>query len=144
MQCSCFLFSHCFPKYLCTGSLPTLSQRTNFRLQNRKSLQMIIFSSTGQRPASYCHGIVSVVRLSVKVFRLVKGRLLLLDYLKQYQLLPFGALYNLIAKMHAITTSKFWLMKFMVANFFYYSINDRFIQRQLCVCMRACMRVCIC
>ena len=30
------------------------------------------------------------------------------------------------------------------ANFFYYSIYDRFIQRQPCVCMRAFMRVCIC
>ena len=27
---------------------------------------------------------------------------------KQYELLPFGAFYNLIAKMHTITTSKFW------------------------------------
>ena len=27
---------------------------------------------------------------------------------KQYELLPFGALCNFIAKMHTITTSKFW------------------------------------
>ena len=37
-----------------------------------------------------------------------KGRLLLLDYLKQNELLPFGALCNLVAKMHTVTTSKFW------------------------------------
>ena len=29
----------------------------------------------------------------------------------------------------------------MDANFFYYSIYDRFIQRQPCVCMRVCMHV---
>ena len=41
--------------------------------------------------------------------RLVQGRLLLVDYLKKYyELLYFGALCNLIAKMHTITTSKFW------------------------------------
>ena len=34
----------------------------------------------------------------------------------QYELLPFNDLY----KMH--TTSKFWSIKFMDANFFYYSI----------------------
>ena len=49
----------------------------------------------------------------------------------QYELLPFGTLCNLIAKMH--NTSKFWLIKFMDAN---YSIYDRFIQRQPCACMR--------
>ena len=27
---------------------------------------------------------------------------------KQYELLPFGALCNLIAEMHTISTSKFW------------------------------------
>ena len=32
----------------------------------------------------------------------------------------------------------------MGANFFYYSIYDRFIQRQPCACMRACILVCIC
>ena len=34
----------------------------------------------------------------------------------QQELLPFGALCNLIAKMHS--TSKFWLIKFMDANLF--------------------------
>ena len=42
----------------------------------------------------------------IEVFRLVQGRLLFVGYLSQYQLLPFGALCNLIAKMH--NTSKFW------------------------------------
>ena len=51
---------------------------------------------------------------------------------KQYELLSFGALCNLKAKMHTITTSKFWKIKLMDANFFYYSIYDRFIQRQPC------------
>ena len=46
----------------------------------------------------------------------------------QYELLPFGALCNLVAKMH--NASKFWSVKFMDANFFYYSIYDGFIQRQ--------------
>ena len=32
----------------------------------------------------------------------------------------------------------------MDANFFYYSIYDRFIQRQPCACMRVCMCMCIC
>ena len=41
-----------------------------------------------------------------EVFRSVQGRLLLVDYLSQYKLLPFGALCNFIAKMH--NTSKFW------------------------------------
>ena len=41
-----------------------------------------------------------------KAIRLNQGRLLLLDYLKQYELLPCGAVCNLIAKMH--NTSKFW------------------------------------
>ena len=42
------------------------------------------------------------------VFRLVQGRLLLFSRLlkRQYELLPFGALCNLIAKMHR--ASKFW------------------------------------
>ena len=31
----------------------------------------------------------------------------------------------------------------MDANFFYYSIYDRFIQRQPCACMRACMHACV-
>ena len=43
----------------------------------------------------------------------------------QYELLPFDALCNLIAKMH--DAPKFCLIKFMDANFFYYSIYDRFI-----------------
>ena len=46
----------------------------------------------------------------------------------QYELLPFAASCNLIAKMH--NTSKFWSIKFMDANFFYYSICNKFIQRQ--------------
>ena len=33
--------------------------------------------------------------------------------------------------------------KFMDANFFYYSIYDRFIQRQPCACMHACVHVCV-
>ena len=36
----------------------------------------------------------------------------------QYRLLLFGALCNLIAKMHY--ASKFWSIKFMDVNFFYY------------------------
>ena len=44
--------------------------------------------------------------MNLQVFRLVQGRLLLLDYSKA--VLPFGSLCNLIAKMHTITTSKFW------------------------------------
>ena len=35
----------------------------------------------------------------------------------QYELPPFGALCNLIAKMH--NASKFWSIKFTYANFFY-------------------------
>ena len=31
--------------------------------------------------------------------------------------------------------SKFWSIKFMDANFSYYSIYDRFIQRQPCACV---------
>ena len=52
----------------------------------------------------------------------------------QYKLLPFGALCNLRAKMYK--ASKFWPIKFMDANFFYYSFYDRFIQRQPCACVR--------
>ena len=46
--------------------------------------------------------------MNSKVFRLVQGRLLLFCGLlkSQCELLPFGALRNLIAKMHI--TSKFW------------------------------------
>ena len=44
---------------------------------------------------------------------------------RQYELLPFGAWYNFVAKLH--NTSKFWLIRFMDANFFYHSIDDRFI-----------------
>ena len=61
--------------------------------------------------------------------------------LESSELLPFGALCNLIAKMHTITTSKFWKIKFMDANFFYHSIYDRFIQRQPCACMHACVHL---
>ena len=32
----------------------------------------------------------------------------------------------------------------MDANFFYYSIYDRLIQRQPCACMHACMHACVC
>ena len=32
-------------------------------------------------------------------------------------------------------TSKFWSINFMDANFFYYSIYDRFIQREPCACV---------
>ena len=53
----------------------------------------------------------------------------------QYELLPFGALCNLIAKMH--NASKCWSIKFMDANFFDYSTYDRFIQRQPHACVRA-------
>ena len=53
----------------------------------------------------------------------------------QYELLPFDALCSLIAKMHY--ASKFWSIKFKAANFFYYSIYGRLIQRQ----PRACMQV---
>ena len=53
----------------------------------------------------------------------------------QYELLPFGALCNLIAKMH--NASKFRSIKFMDANFFYYSIYDRFIRRKPCPCVHA-------
>ena len=68
----------------------------------------------------------------VLYFRLVQGRLLWVKYFtSQYELLPFVPLCHLIAKMH--NTSKFWSIKFMDANFFYYSIYDRFIQRQLCM-----------
>ena len=53
----------------------------------------------------------------------------------QFELLPFSALCNLLAKMH--NTLKFWSIKFMDANSYYYSIYDRFMQRQLCgACMR--------
>ena len=31
----------------------------------------------------------------------------------------------------------------MDANFFYYSIYDRFIQRQPCACMHACVHACV-
>ena len=44
--------------------------------------------------------------MNLQSFRLVQGRLLLVDYLSHYELLPFGALCNLIAKLH--NTSKFW------------------------------------
>ena len=45
--------------------------------------------------------------MNLQSFRLVQGRLLLVNYLKKgYELLPFGALCNLIAKMH--NTSKLW------------------------------------
>ena len=72
--------------------------------------------------------------LYLQSFRLVQGRLLLGKTLKKLvKLLPFGASCNLIAKMHYI--SKFWSNKFMDANFFYYFIYDRFIQRQPCACI---------
>ena len=66
--------------------------------------------------------------MNLQNFRLVQGRLLLFGRLlkSQYKLLPFGALCNLVAKMHNL--SKFWKIKSMNANFFYYSIYDRFIQ----------------
>ena len=48
-----------------------------------------------------------IVWSKIEVFRLVQGRLLLVDYLSQYELLTFGALCNLIAKMY--NTSKFWI-----------------------------------
>ena len=61
-----------------------------------------------------------------------EGKLLRVKHFKsQYKLLPFVASCNLIAKMY--NTSKFWSIKFMDTNFFYYSIYDRFIQRQPCV-----------
>ena len=46
--------------------------------------------------------------MNFEVFRLVQRRLLLFGRLlkSQYNLLPFDALYNLMAKMH--NTSKFW------------------------------------
>ena len=46
--------------------------------------------------------------MNLQVFRLVQGRLLLFGRLlkSQYELLPFGALCNLVDKMH--NTSKFW------------------------------------
>ena len=50
----------------------------------------------------------------------------------QYELLPFGALCILIAKMH--NASKFWSIKFVDANFFF-SIYVRFIQRQPRACV---------
>ena len=53
----------------------------------------------------------------------------------QYKLLPCGALCNLIAKMR--NSSKFWSIKFMDANFFYCSINDRYIQRKPSACVHA-------
>ena len=45
--------------------------------------------------------------MNLQSFRLVQGRLLLFDRLlkSQYELLPFGAFCNLIAKVH--NTSKF-------------------------------------
>ena len=54
---------------------------------------------------------------------------------KQYELLPFGALCNLIAKTHTITTSKFWKIKFMDANFFYYSMIDLYKDNHVHVCV---------
>ena len=54
-----------------------------------------------------------------KLFRLVQGRLLLVDNLK------------------AVLVAFLWcFVKFIDANFFYYSIHDRFIQRQPCVSVR--------
>ena len=51
----------------------------------------------------------------------------------QYELLPFGTLCNLIAKMH--NTSNFWSIELMNANLLYYSIYDRFIQRPRHACV---------
>ena len=39
---------------------------TTILRNNRETKVKLIFSSTGRRPASYCHGIVSVVRPSVR------------------------------------------------------------------------------
>ena len=65
------------------------------------------------------------------VFILVQGRLLLVNHFRsQYELIPFGALCNLIPKMH--NTSKFWSIEFMDANFFYYTKTT--------MCMGACVR----
>ena len=46
--------------------------------------------------------------MNLQSFRLVQGRLPLCGRLldSQYELLPFGALCNLVAEMH--NTSKFW------------------------------------
>ena len=55
-------------------------------------------------------------RCIYKDFRVDQGRLPLVKLLKSlYELLPFGGLCNLIAKMH--NTSKFWPIKFMDANY---------------------------
>ena len=81
--------------------------------------------------------------MNLQSFKAIPREITFVRLLKSSELLSFGVLCNLIAKMHTITTSKFWLIKFMDANFFYYSIYDRFIQRQPGACMRVCMHVCI-
>ena len=51
----------------------------------------------------------------------------------------YSFIHSFITKLHTITTSEFWLIKSMDANFFHYSIYDRFIQRQPCACLHACL-----
>ena len=70
-----------------------------------------------------------IVWSKIEVFRLVQGKLLLVDLLSQYELLPFSAMCNLIAKMH--NTSKFW----MQISFIILFIIDLYKDNHVCVCM---------
>ena len=72
--------------------------------------------------------------MNLQSFRLVQRRLLLVNYLKvSTSYFPFVALCNRMAKIY--NASKSWSIEFMDANFCYYSIFDRFIQRQPCACV---------
>ena len=80
-----FLFPQCFQKTCTTNTLKpelvwerinqspfvmTLKERVlediSRKGENHDKRHFLLFSSTGRRPASYCHGVVSVVRPSVR------------------------------------------------------------------------------
>ena len=115
-----YYFAGMFPRYRFTDFL---------QKKERKK-------KTVKKHGFYLRVIFLLLWYRVKLCRIynVQGRLLWVKQFKSwYELLPFGALVYFLVKMH--NTSKFWSIKFIDANFFYYSIYDRFIQRQPCVCM---------
>ena len=78
------------------------------------------------------------VKWIYKVFRLVQGRLVLFGRLlkSQYELLPFGALCNLIAKMD--NTSKFgkldlWMQISFIILFMIDLYKDNYVHAFVCL-----------
>ena len=68
--------------------------------------QMMIFSSTGRRSASYCHGVVSVMHLSVCPAACVRIRKLFLQKTSPQKLLT-GFLQNFTGMFLRLSSFKF-------------------------------------